>query len=161
MESASEPRAPAHTRNSVQFDSRDRRSNERQLLLPSAPRLRRHNPGTLGTCFSGAPETIRTCDRRLEEATLLQLSHFVQNCAPPGRCPCQANRLNQPHAPVAQLDRALPSEGKGHTFESCRVRQSARAHCATPGPLLRSCRPPFSVNGLLSTSFHRHIQMSA
>ncbi len=28
-------------------------------------------------------------------------------------------------APVAQLDRALPSEGKGHTFESCRARQ----HC--------------------------------
>jgi hypothetical protein len=28
-----------------------------------------------------------------------------------------------PDAPVAQLDRALPSEGKGHTFESCRVRQ--------------------------------------
>src|SRR6267154_3681969 len=28
-----------------------------------------------------------------------------------------------PNAPVAQLDRALPSEGKGHTFESCRVRQ--------------------------------------
>jgi hypothetical protein len=27
-----------------------------------------------------------------------------------------------PYAPVAQLDRALPSEGKGHTFESCRVR---------------------------------------
>jgi hypothetical protein len=26
------------------------------------------------------------------------------------------------NAPVAQLDRALPSEGKGHTFESCRVR---------------------------------------
>ena len=30
-------------------------------------------------------------------------------------------------APVAQLDRALPSEGKGHTFESCRVRQSNQA----------------------------------
>jgi hypothetical protein len=29
-------------------------------------------------------------------------------------------------APVAQLDRALPSEGKGHTFESCRVRQFLR-----------------------------------
>lgn len=28
----------------------------------------------------------------------------------------------QRKAPVAQLDRALPSEGKGHTFESCRVR---------------------------------------
>lgn len=26
-------------------------------------------------------------------------------------------------APVAQLDRALPSEGRGHRFESCRVRQ--------------------------------------
>ena len=27
------------------------------------------------------------------------------------------------HAPVAQLDRALPSEGKGRTFESSRARQ--------------------------------------
>ena len=27
-------------------------------------------------------------------------------------------------APVAQLDRALPSEGRGHRFESCRVRHS-------------------------------------
>ena len=29
-------------------------------------------------------------------------------------------------APVAQLDRALPSEGRGHKFESCRVRQFPR-----------------------------------
>jgi hypothetical protein len=28
------------------------------------------------------------------------------------------------HAPVAQLDRALPSEGRGHKFESCRARHS-------------------------------------
>ena len=27
-------------------------------------------------------------------------------------------------APVAQLDRVLPSEGRGHRFESCRVRQT-------------------------------------
>ena len=27
-----------------------------------------------------------------------------------GRCRRTANRLNEPHAPVAQLDRALPSE---------------------------------------------------
>ena len=27
-----------------------------------------------------------------------------------------------PSAPVAQLDRVLPSEGRGHRFESCRVR---------------------------------------
>jgi hypothetical protein len=26
-------------------------------------------------------------------------------------------------APVAQLDRALPSEGRGHRFEFCRVHQ--------------------------------------
>src|SRR5664280_2651669 len=43
-----------------------------------------------------------------------------------GRCRRTANRLNEPHAPVAQLDRALPSEGKGHTFESCRVRHESR-----------------------------------
>ena len=33
---------------------------------------------------------------------------------------CTANR--RLYAPVAQLDRALPSEGRGHKFESCRVR---------------------------------------
>jgi hypothetical protein len=33
-----------------------------------------------------------------------------------------------PIAPVAQLDRALPSEGKGHTFESCRVRQQTKTY---------------------------------
>jgi hypothetical protein len=39
------------------------------------------------------------------------------------------------NAPVAQLDRALPSEGKGHTFESCRVRQYYQGFsqfCALP-----------------------------
>jgi hypothetical protein len=34
-------------------------------------------------------------------------------------------------APVAQLDRALPSEGKGHRFESCRVRQLPRISLST------------------------------
>ena len=41
----------------------------------------------------------------------------------------------QLNAPVAQLDRALPSEGKGHTFESCRVRQYYQGFpqlCALP-----------------------------
>ncbi len=28
-----------------------------------------------------------------------------------------------PKAPVAQLDRVLPSEGRGRTFESCQARQ--------------------------------------
>ena len=39
------------------------------------------------------------------------------------RCPQPDDGLCSIQAPVAQLDRALPSEGKGHTFESCRVRQ--------------------------------------
>ena len=34
-----------------------------------------------------------------------------------------ALHMGLPQAPVAQLDRALPSEGRGHTFESCRVHQ--------------------------------------
>lgn len=38
-------------------------------------------------------------------------------------------------APVAQLDRALPSEGRGHRFEFCRVRHSFSMTCllAMPG----------------------------
>src|ERR1700684_4232322 len=34
-----------------------------------------------------------------------------------------AFRYLTPHAPVAQLDRALPSEGRGQGFESLRARQ--------------------------------------
>ncbi len=50
-----------------------------------------------------------------------------------------ANRRWQ--APVAQLDRALPSEGRGHRFESCRVRQPT--HAMTPYGI----RPRASFNG--------------
>ena len=39
---------------------------------------------------------------------------------PPGLPMVRAS--GPPRAPVAQLDRALPSEGRGHRFESCRVR---------------------------------------
>src|SRR5882672_12239221 len=65
-----------------------------------------------------------------------------------GRCPPPANRLNEPHAPVAQLDRALPSEGKGHTFESCRVRQLRRIR-----HVLRSVTPGYA--GRNSVSWER------
>ncbi len=40
--------------------------------------------------------------------------------------------------PVAQLDRALPSEGKGRTFESSRVRQSFQGLKLCP---LKPCEP--------------------
>jgi hypothetical protein len=66
---------------------------------------------------------------------------------PPEHCRGRANRLNGAHAPVAQLDRALPSEGKGHTFESCRVRHRclrrrrsrARKLGADPSPVIPRC----------------------
>ena len=37
----------------------------------------------------------------------------------------ESNALEN-RAPVAQLDRVLPSEGRGHTFESCRARQEIK-----------------------------------
>jgi hypothetical protein len=51
--------------------------------------------------------------------------------------------LNMDHAPVAQLDRALPSEGRGQGFESLRARQ-ARSYIDTYPQLsskraLRNC----------------------
>src|SRR5690242_6171630 len=49
-------------------------------------------------------------------------------------CCTKALRIADPYAmvlsvagPVAQLDRALPSEGRGRTFESYRVRQPFQA----------------------------------
>src|SRR5438034_8026994 len=35
--------------------------------------------------------------------------------------------VESPRAPVAQLDRVLVSEAKGHRFDSCRARQSLHA----------------------------------
>ena len=42
------------------------------------------------------------------------------------------------NAPVAQLDRALPSEGRGHRFESSRVRhkQADQASLLIDNPLI-------------------------
>src|SRR4051812_5370877 len=39
-------------------------------------------------------------------------------------CRLPSVRLSRPHAPVAQLDRALPSEGRGQGFESLRARHT-------------------------------------
>jgi hypothetical protein len=53
-------------------------------------------------------------------------------------------------APVAQLDRVLPSEGKGHRFESCRARHfdpPARRGTRLPATIARHARgprPPFA-----------------
>ena len=46
-----------------------------------------------------------------------------------------AFRYLNPHAPVAQLDRALPSEGRGQGFESLRARHSIKVRS---GHMVRS-----------------------
>ena len=51
----------------------------------------------------------------LVQSQFLQLPHPLPSCKRP--------KLISKLAPVAQLDRALPSEGRGHRFESCRVHQ--------------------------------------
>ena len=52
--------------------------------------------------------------------------------------PAWATRATR-SAPVAQLDRALPSEGKGHTFESCRVRHIfTNCGCCDPLDVVQS-----------------------
>ena len=77
----------------------------------------RHPRHALGTWRAGAPETIRTselCRRSF---------HAGQNRAISGPLPLRAvSSIEDGQAPVAQLDRALPSEGKGRTFESSRAR---------------------------------------
>src|ERR1700722_19297454 len=49
-----------------------------------------------------------------------RIGHLAAN---PCGCGCGRAPLSKANAPVAQLDRALPSEGKGQRFESPRARQ--------------------------------------
>jgi hypothetical protein len=54
-------------------------------------------------------------------------SNSATSFSPERACGAGGLTLYRPHgAPVAQLDRVLPSEGRGHRFESCRVRQVYR-----------------------------------
>jgi hypothetical protein len=56
-------------------------------------------------------------------------------------------------APVAQLDRALPSEGRGHKFESCRARQHHQLFSARndPAPTRLSAECPRNTFGARSS----------
>jgi hypothetical protein len=51
------------------------------------------------------------------------------------------------HAPVAQLDRALPSEGRGHRFESCRVHHQSRHVWSHPNGHQRRPAGPVPQHG--------------
>src|SRR5258708_6974719 len=44
-------------------------SSKEQRKKAGFDQLTSHNPGTPGTCFSGAPDTIRTCDLCFEKRT--------------------------------------------------------------------------------------------
>jgi hypothetical protein len=79
-------------------------------------RRARPNAGaaSLPTCAATGPRRPNRNEKRAERTTGAHANAL----------------LGEPQAPVAQLDRALPSEGRGHRFESCRVRQStALARC--------------------------------
>ncbi len=80
----------------------------RLTWFASAPASRRRPPGAIALRQGSA--VIRTAPWTPPHPLL------------PRRKPSDKRNPLLRHAPVAQLDRAPPSEGGGHTFESCRVR---------------------------------------
>ena len=80
----------------------------------------------------GAPDRSRTCDPYLRRTVLTAALYCPgrHTASTQKRSTCQKNSFK--NAPVAQLDRVLPSEGRGHRFDSCRARQTSsclfRAH---------------------------------
>ena len=98
-----------------------------------------------------APDKIRTCDlcRR-------SIAHHPYPSKISAVAASRPLRYSGRNAPVAQLDRALPSEGRGHKFESCRVRQ-APPNCDFPRSIFPACKgrqwesddPVLLQNGLL------------
>jgi hypothetical protein len=70
--------------------------------------------------------------------------------------PLVSAHIRPSNAPVAQLDRALPSEGRGHRFESCRVRQDFSV--SYPCPKLRGS---FGAEGLISRHYRTMAGISA
>jgi hypothetical protein len=78
--------------------------------------------GAMGDCFQAQPFKLLECNRQ---------TMYVSNPADFGKeafaeTPSLLMSLikSNPHAPVAQLDRAPDFESVGRRFESCRARQS-------------------------------------
>ena len=95
--------------------------------LAEIPRVSRnqqiHLRHACGTRTARAPETIRTSD------LCLRSFHAHSRPAKQGPLPlADVSSIEDLPAPVAQLDRALPSEGKGQRFESPRARQFTISH---------------------------------
>src|SRR3546814_3268994 len=78
---------------------------------------------------------VQTCALPIFAKALCALRpHAVLSPRFPGAVPPDEPARTFQRGPVAQLDRALPSEGRGHRFESCRVHH-------------RSAQKPFSQHG--------------
>jgi hypothetical protein len=90
------------------------------------------------------------CDRRLKPRHRWNVADRLGVRVPAGhvlsRRACQ---LASPFAPVAQLDRALASEAKGHKFESCRAHHLT--HSIGPKRRARESRSP-AADSLVSLS---------
>ena len=82
---------------------------------PLVARRRRFAPSLTGS-------STRTECRPSDQGRCLGL-RYIPSTTAQAVAASSAFRYLSPHAPVAQLDRALPSEGRGQGFESLRARQ--------------------------------------
>ena len=76
------------------------------------------------TYFFGHPDCVRKFYRTLVDHKFDLFKHIPSTARHPTRQNFRTTRPQQRNAPVAQLDRALPSEGRGRGFESLRARFS-------------------------------------
>ena len=89
-----------------------------RIRLPILPRCRSKRAWSISCCFSA---------RRPHAGP-----HLANPAKAPLNPPATMDIDHRARAPVAQLDRVLPSEGRGHRFESCRVRHFFPFHPNKP-----------------------------
>ena len=95
--------------------------------------VRRRKPAAAGGLDGRVPREKRNrCSHTREPGRIYFRYTFARPGAARGRTP--RHPVSYPtSAPVAQLDRALPSGGRGQGFESLRARQIQKAHpCGEP-----------------------------
>ena len=120
------------------FETKLRADGSLAVSLPHRPVQRRAGAGGRPRRRACTIKDLATEDPDLEDV-FLSLTYGDPACSriptkDLSRARASARKRPRPDpAPVAQLDRALPSEGKGHTFESCRVRQGCRIGSAEWG----------------------------
>ena len=104
-------------------------------ITPDTHSTRRRSPSRRSKSISSSSgwssssaAIIATCRRQHARPAVRGMAHSIAIAsvriqAGTGQSSVPAASMREyRHAPVAQLDRVLPSEGKGHRFESCRAR---------------------------------------